>query len=263
MIYYTIKPSAKLADFVQYFWIFEGAAADHEPFELRTPASGFAELLFHYKGIFQEITADQSSEASFSSGIHAQTDRHRRFSITQNFGMIGVRLYPYALHVLFGIPAVEFVNNLPDLFLFLGAEDRSITGQVFDAKDHHERLTIITRFLESRIKQFSKPEVAFAVKEIITGDGAVKLDALVNQCSLSQRQFQRNFKEHTGFSAKTFSRIIRFNALLQKSDFNDQSLTDIALTFGYYDQSHFIQDFKAFSGLNPRAYFLERRMQFQ
>src|ERR1043165_3485624 len=98
MIYYTIKPSVKLADFVQYFWVFEGNASDHAPFNLRTPANGFAELLFHYKGIFQEVVNERSTEASFISGVHAQTNRHREFVISQDFGMMGVRLYPYALH---------------------------------------------------------------------------------------------------------------------------------------------------------------------
>lgn len=262
MRYFTVKPSATLSDFVQYFWIFEGKASDQTPFNLRTPASGFAELLFHYKGIFQEVHLSHTTKTSFVSGIHGQGRRHREFVVSRDFGMIGAQLYPYALHSLFGIPGSAFVNELPDLYSFLDPVDRCISQRVLEAEGDDERISLISDFLLKKVNTFRRPEVVFAVKEIIARDGVLSLETLIEQCSISQRQFQRNFKEHTGFSAKTFSRIIRFNALINKSDFKNQSLTDIALTFGYYDQAHFIQDFKEFSGVNPRAFFENRKLQF-
>ncbi|TXJ23716.1 MAG: AraC family transcriptional regulator [Chitinophagaceae bacterium] len=72
---------------------------------------------------------------------------------------------------------------------------------------------------------------------------------------LSTRQFERNFKEFAGFSPKLYSRIIRFQSAIEQYGQTGKSLTEIAYDCGYYDQSHFIHDFKEFSGLHPRHYF--------
>jgi transcriptional regulator GlxA family with amidase domain len=78
-----------------------------------------------------------------------------------------------------------------------------------------------------------------------------------NYC-LSLRQFQRRFKELSGFPPKLYARIIRFGAAMQRYGNNFRSLTDIAYECGYYDQSHFIHDFKEFSGYHPKQYFSGR-----
>ncbi len=258
MNYCTIKPSKKLADYVQHFWIFEGNISNDESLTIRTVANASPELIFHYKGTFDELTEDNQTLTSFTSGIHGQTNRHRQFIISESFGMIGVKLYPYALQTLFDIPAVDFSNQLPDLFSILKPDDRNIQERVFEAENNKQRVSIISEFLDARIKEFAKPEIVFAVQKIIRSDGGLSIKDLANNCAVSQRQFERNFKGITGFTAKSFARIIRFNALLKKANYKKQSLTEIALDFGYYDQSHFIQDFKDFSGLNPKAYFLQK-----
>jgi hypothetical protein len=72
------------------------------------------------------------------------------------------------------------------------------------------------------------------------------------------RQFQRRFKQLSGFPLKLYARIIRFGAAMQRYGNNFRSLTDIAYECGYYDQSHFIHDFKEFSGYHPKQYFSGR-----
>ncbi|MBC7935686.1 MAG: AraC family transcriptional regulator [Rhizobacter sp.] len=258
MKYYSVSPGAKLADFVHYFWILEGTINEDQSYTLRTTASPFPELIFHYRGTFAELLSNQKSAPSFSSGIHGQTNRHRQFTINENFGMIGAQLYPYALKTLFNIPAIEFANELPELSSFLRPADHSISRRIFEATDNNKRIQIISTFLETRISEFKRPEIVYAVQEIIKNNGSLAIKQLAADCCNSQRQFERNFKDLTGFTAKSFSRIVRFNALQQTADFKKQSLTQIALQFGYYDQAHFINDCKEFSGLNPVAYFSEK-----
>jgi transcriptional regulator GlxA family with amidase domain len=83
----------------------------------------------------------------------------------------------------------------------------------------------------------------------------VDVNALAGKCFLSRRQFERNFKACSGFSPKLYTRIIRFQAAAKEYGMQYQSLTDIAYRCGYYDQSHFIHDFKEFSGFHPKEYF--------
>lgn len=253
MKYFTLQPSAQLADYVRYFWVFEGEASEAQPYLHRTMANGCPELLFHYKGAFRELLFDQTIQSSFLTGIHAQTNQYRRFIVHEPFGMFGAYLYPYALTSLFNIPAIELTNQLPDLASLVKSDE--LEEKMLMAIDHTERLSIIENYLVQKIKQPKQPAIMLAVKEIIKHRGQLNIRQLSETYSLSTRQFERNFKEHTGFSAKTFSTIIRFNAVLAQKHQPEQSMLDIAYNFGYYDQSHFVQDFKTFSGYSPRMYF--------
>lgn len=255
MNYYTIKPTEKLADFVRFFWVFEGTASETQPYIHRTIANGCPEILFHYQGTFDELVYDNKLKSSFLTGIHGPTNQYRRFIIKEQFGIFGVYLYPYALSALFNIPAIEFTNELPHLFSILKNSDTTIEERMFSAPNNNERVSIITAFLESRLKELKRPEIAYTVKTILKAKGQVNINELSSQCFLSVRQLERNFKEHTGFSPKAFARITRFNSVIGQAQNTGKSLTEIAYSFGYYDQSHFIQDFKTFSGYNPRTYF--------
>lgn len=254
MKYHIIKPAAELAEIVRYFWVFEGEPSASEPYVLRTLASGCPEFIFHYKGKFSELK-DGHCDASFLAGVHGQTNLFRRFATKETFGIFGVYLYPYALKLIFGIPALEFTNQLPDIRSLLGKTECSIKERMFHAKDNRERQQIMTSFLIGQKNSRCRKEIAFAVRQVIDRKGNVDISELSSQCFVSHRQFERNFKEHTGFSAKSFARIIRFNSLFGDYKTGDKSLTQIALDFGYYDQSHFIHDFRLFSGYNPRTYF--------
>lgn len=255
MNYRIIKPPAELADIVRYFWVFEGNATSAQPFILRTLANGCPELIFHYHGEFNELLAGKHQDDSFRAGVHGQTDQFRRFIVKDSFGIFGVFLFPYALKTVFGIPASAFTNELPALHSILGGQEDGLTERIICAKGTNERVELISKFLLRRKNIPARKEIAFAVRQIIDQCGNVNVSALSEQCFISHRQFERNFKEHTGFSAKTFSRIIRFNSLLGNYKREEISLTQVALDFGYYDQSHFIHDFKLFSGYSPGTYF--------
>jgi AraC-like DNA-binding protein len=255
MGYYTIKPQGKLENFIRYFWVFEGIASGKQPYIHRTLANGCPELIFHYQGTFDEITPKENFQPSFKTGIHGQTKHFKRFSAKGQFGIFGVYLYPYAMSALFDIPAIEFTNQLPELSSFLKNADHSINERMLTAPDNKARVSIITKFLESRLKKLKRPELAFAVMQILKAQGQANITELASQCSASARSFERNFKEQIGFSPKSFSRITRFNSVLGTNRNKQVSLTEMAYNFGYYDQSHFIQDFKTFSGYNPNTYF--------
>lgn len=253
MTYYTIKPSKKLADFVQYFWVFEGTASEAQPYFHRTFANVCPEIVFHYEGIFDEISNDNKLTKNFVTGIHAQTKHYRQFVIKQSFGIFGVYLYPYALSALFDIPTIDFTNQRPDLFSIFKIDGKNIEERMCTAKNTVDRISIISEFLEVRVKTKTpkRPQINEAIKTILKAKGEVNINELASQCCLSVRQFERNFKEYAGFSPKTFSRITRFYAIVEEPSNQQKTLTEIAYFFGYYDQSHFISDFKEFSGICP------------
>jgi len=88
------------------------------------------ELLFHFKGPFNELFDDGKAEKSFTAGIHGQTHCTRKFHIDKAFGIFGVCLYPQAIPLLFGLPATELTNQMPDLNTLLKQEGNELEDKI-------------------------------------------------------------------------------------------------------------------------------------
>jgi AraC-like DNA-binding protein len=117
------------------------------------------------------------------------------------------------------------------------------------------RIKIIESFLVRMLRQHLETAVGFCVREIVNSCGLKSIQSLSQEVNLSRRQLERSFMATVGLSPKMFARIVRFQrALYRIENYHETSLTGIAYSSGYYDQSHFIKDFKEFSGLNPRQY---------
>jgi len=215
-----------------------------------------AELVFHYNGQFNELIAGES-HPSYISALQGPSTQVRRFKINKPFGMFGVYLYPYSIPLFFGIPASDLSNNMPDLTTLLGEEGLVLEERMMLAATNNERIRIITEFLEQRlIKNEQQQHAVFSsIHFIIQSKGRLKIEEIADQYFISERQFERKFKEFAGLSPKLFSRIVRFQAACEQFGEPFSSLTSISYECGYYDQSHFIHDFKEFSGHHPKHYF--------
>jgi len=255
MRFETFKPPEMLKSIVWCFWLLEGDASPTHPFTNRPPASSLVNLIFHYQGGFHMVSPNGETQHPFITGIHAQTDKFSDISIQQNFGIFGVFLYPYSVRMLFGIDASEITNQLPDLFSLLGTEAKQLEDEVMLCRDVHERIDVVADFLSRRLTCSRSHNIIPAIQHIYEAKGIVNVDELATQTFYSLRQFERIFKEYCGFSAKKFSRIVRFNSVISDYKRKRVTLSRAAYDLGYYDQSHFIEEFREFSGINPRKFF--------
>lgn len=257
MIYYTIPPAPSLAPYIKCFWVLESNVGSGKPYIHRTLAGGCPELLFHYKGVFKEIDQHHKEESSFVSGIHAQSKQYRRFIIGEDFCIFGVCLYPFAIPQLFGIPSSELSDHTPDLQTLFGLHGSALEEQVMLAKNNEERVRIVSAFLEQQLHTHHTRQTAVihTIRQIIHQQGKSDVQQLAESSFLSVRQFERTFKHYAGFSPKLFTRIIRFQQAMKQYGREIPSMSAFAQEAGYYDQSHFIHDFKAFSGYNPGEFF--------
>jgi AraC-like DNA-binding protein len=251
--YHTIPPPPHLAPYVRSYWVLQSDA----PYTHHGMADGCAELVFHYEGIFDELDAAGHHTRSFSAGLHGPSSKSKKYTINSRFGMFGVYLYPFAINQFFRTTASALANECPDLEALSGTSGCLLEEEIMMAADNNQRVRIMNRFFESCLSHRSGKlhPVSFAVNEIIDKKGWVQPRLLAKKYCLSERQFERRFKEHAGFGAKMFSRIIRFQAVTAEYPLIKKSLTELALECGYYDQSHFIHDFKSFSGMKPGDYF--------
>lgn len=248
-------PEKYLTSAVKYYWTLHGKLSPTEMYIHRTLANHCPEIIFHYGSEFKEILGDNKTERTFRTGIHGQTDKIRKFTAEGNCGIFGVVLQPYAPSLLFNLSATELKNELVDLESLLGQEGTDISEQIMLADGNHHRISLMNQFLSKHIKDVKHSSIIHSIRSICVNNGNVNIPQLSNQSFLSQRQFERRFKDLVGFSPKTFSRLVRFKATVDNYRTNNKTMTEIAYDFGYYDQSHFIQDFKQFSGYSPKSYF--------
>lgn len=171
-----------------------------------------------------------------------------------NHLVIKVGFQPGALNRLLGIPMTELLQvEAFDAADILGKEVRVLNEQLKNVPTYDAMKNCIDGFLLQRLhKVKALQSVDHSLALLVKGGGLITIDRLANEACLSNRQFERKFKERIGFSPKFFSRLVRFsNAWQLKENDPGISWTKIAYECGYFDQMHLVKDFKEFAGSNP------------
>lgn len=228
-----------------------------EEFVHRSMADGCVEMVFHYRGVFNELTPSGTVADSPLASIQAQSTTYRRFVTKQSFGIFGAYLYPFAIPKFFSLPASDFTNISPDLESVFGTDGRRLDERVATAQGNEERVAIVSDFFRTKLNEAKRdlPPIFRSVHSIIDARGIISIADLAREQIVSKRQFERRFKDLAGLSPKLYSRVVRFQAATQFKLNGTRDLTEIAYACGYYDQSHFINDFREFSGYTPKEYF--------
>ena len=158
------------------------------------------------------------------------------------------------LHILFGqnIPLENFVP---------GSELIEISESLHDATSDIQRLRLVERFFLKRMNEKNiDPLIGASVRMLKQENGNIRISQLAKILCISKDPFEKRFRKSIGTSPKQFANIIRLRNCIATYDPN-KALTDIALETGYYDQSHFIRDFKLFTGQTPLHFF--RGLQYK
>lgn len=253
MYYKLIPPPASLATYVKSFWILEGQFTKPGENTYRLMANAFPEMAFHYNNQFRDEVRQSLSLAS----LDGPSEKYKVFRLDGRFGMIGVCFHPYGIQQIFKVSLQELKNQSIELDLILGKEGKALAEQVIQASNNAQRLEVLTQFLHKKIRSASSidPQIFGSIQKIYARKGALNMDEITKDVWLSRRQFERKFNELTGIRPKLLARIIRFQTSLKMKEKPIESLSALAYDCGYFDQSHFIRDFKAFSGLSPGIYF--------
>jgi AraC-like DNA-binding protein len=257
--YYTIPPPDALKKYVRAYWVFEGSNLGGLPYVYRSMADACAEMVFHYKGKWQGIDRNDVviSGTDAITTVQSPSDSYRRFITCEDFAIFGAYLYPYAIHDLFRLSALELRGEMPSVDIALGPEGRQLEENILFASDNMERAKHLSTFLLNKVvsAKMIAPDIESCIRYMIHTRDEFRISRTAEHFCVTQRQLERKFNALTGFSPKSFARISRFQHALRKYGQEYNSLTDIAYECGYYDQSHFIHDFRKFSGYEPRAYF--------
>ena len=110
--------------------------------------------------------------------------------------------------------------------------------------------------LEEELNRFNFSRINHAINTISQTRGKITIENLASETCLSRKQFERKFSELIGITPKQYLKTIRLQYSLYLKSRNDKlNITDIAYEVGYYDQAHFINEFKMQTGFTPKQYF--------
>jgi AraC-like DNA-binding protein len=152
------------------------------------------------------------------------------------------------LHETYGLSVS--LDNLFPRHLLAPVEDR-----LANARTHHECIAIVEQFLIDRLQVTPTDKlVSHAIQLIQLSNGTIKIRDLANDLHISIDPFEKRFRKVTGSSPKQFAGIIRLRSLIEHFPQN-KNLTDAAYSAGYFDQAHFIKDFRVFTGQTPQEFF--------
>lgn len=178
-------------------------------------------------------------------------------------GLFVMRFYPGAFFRLFETgPKLFDQRQVLDFSEIAGFGFEELNNAFYSASSEDQKIEATNRFLSAKVSIHSYPDVLTDVLELIDKQGIQTVKALVNACKarLSYKWLERNFKKHLGVSPQNYLLMRRFlHAYLDLQDTKTKDLLQVALDNGYCDANHFIKDFRKFSGVPPKTYFLNTR----
>ncbi|UCJ06832.1 helix-turn-helix domain-containing protein [Chitinophaga pendula] len=165
-----------------------------------------------------------------------------------------VCFHPGAFHRLTGIPVHEIINQDLDAGHVLGRGIWQVQRELQAATSPAQMKQVIEQFFLKRIAQADKKILPFdqAISRWVANKGLLSVSQVATDACLSNKQFERKCYERLGLTPKLFARLLRFSkahAMVEQQ--TGQTWAAIAYECGYYDQMHFIRDFKAFAGTTP------------
>lgn len=176
---------------------------------------------------------------------------------TQLGEVIGVQFKPGGARPFFGPGLDAFRDTHVALEDLWGAEARSVHDQVQSAPCVRDKFRILERALLARAWRELAPDPALAcalAQLDALPAGAVVRD-LAHAAATEPRRFAARFAAHVGVRPRLYARLRRFRGVLERvHPARALSWTELAMDLGYHDQSHFIRDFRAFSGFAPSEY---------
>ena len=198
----------------------------------------------------------RSGRKSFppTSFLHGAGSESSIMNFTQgSYTVIQVILKPHALRTLFGINALALRDCTAELNEFSNGD---LNEQLLNAQTGREQVDLLMSFLLTKFKQArTRDELVEASLGLIHASaGRITVKSLIRYLHISERQFERRFCQTVGISPAAYIRVKRFNEamrLIKSGEYN--RLTDVAYALDFHDQSHFIRDVKAFTGVTPKS----------
>ena len=248
------KPAPCLEPFVRFYIQREvrilGATVIHP-----VPARPAPMIVFDFDDATEVLYYGQSSVSKSPSAVVVGPQTYRRLEMQLRGALdtFVIGFQPDGIFRLFSVPTNELTDFDFEAHSVLGSVITKLRERLGNATSFPERVQVVEDALLPRALRSTELDgVSAAAHGIIVAGGRARIPDLAARAGLGVRQFERKFRNQVGMRPKLFARITRFEAALEfKARFGAKSWTDVAHTFGYYDQMHMVHDFAEFTGATP------------
>jgi AraC-like DNA-binding protein len=269
MLYLEHRPAAPLSLFIEAIWYTRGYNPGHS--RERVLPNGTIQLIIslahdhiHDCGGIHDYTGEPGNETlvpmppSLIAGVHSGYMVINTADLTE---MMGIQFLPGGAVPFFAVPADKFSNTHVSLEAVWANEARDLRDRLREASTPQGKFAAIERAMERALLTRANnrfvihPAIDFAIRQFQSPSYGGSVGEVTHQIGLSPRRFAQIFREQVGVTPKLYCRIRRFQQAVRRMSLGrDVNWADLALRCGYFDQSHFANDFRAFSGINPTAY---------
>jgi len=255
----SVAPSPRLAPFVRRFAIVE---ADAEATRALLPEHGLV-LGVRFAGSASLVEGGRATRLA-DTVLTGIVGAARQMQTAAGSGIVlamfretgAARFFAEPLHELFGRSVA--LDQLVPRAALAGLHDR-IAG----APDHTRRIAIFEQFLAARLRPEPPDPVAdAAVRAIRESRGAIRIAALAGELGITQDPLEKRFRRTVGTSPKHLASLVRLSGVVDAqrraqrgARGGDPGWSRLAVEAGYFDQSHFIREFRAITGAPPGEFF--------
>lgn len=261
MRYEEFRPSEPLAKFIKCFWVLESAAA-HSASPERILPDGCTEIVFHLGDPFDQHNSGGTTERQPLALLVGQMRGHLLIQPTGRVRVLGARFWPGGAYPFLTLPQNEIAGRVIALDSVWGAITRELHSRIADAATPADSVRQVETILLARLNKFRRHDdgVLKAIGLILRSGGCLPVESLAENMGISLRRLDRTFNTRVGLPPKRLCRIVRFQRVFKMLEQKEsgRNWAQIALDCGYYDQAHFVKEFKEFAGKAPTSYFAEQ-----
>lgn len=257
MDYQTFEPREELKDLIKFYWTLE-APYDQNSVRQRIIPDGCMEMIFHYGDLYKQFLHDGNEIVQPRCFVFGQITEPLEIQATGVTGIFSVRFFPNGFDPFSIFPIESLENKANPLSILFPSHGELLEMQILNANDTSERIQIIESFLIDALKKEDTVDrvSTLSVERLLQSRGQLKIENLSVELNISRRSLERKFSSVIGMSPKQFAKVIRLQACLQLMEKGEyKSLTSLAYESGYFDQAHFIKDFKEFTGVSPKEFY--------
>ncbi|MEM7575795.1 MAG: helix-turn-helix domain-containing protein [Bacteroidota bacterium] len=263
MNYQTYSPHPDLAALVSCYWSLQ-VPKDEHPQRQRIIPDGTIEMAFILGDDIKRYTVGDAFILQPRAMVLGQTIDPFYIEPTGYVDTFAVRFFPFGFANFIEGSLDKLANKETAIQELFGQQaGGELARSIAVAKGVEERIKAVETFLLAKLKEASTIDklVKTTVDTLLLSKGKASIKSIVEEGDAQRRQLERKFKRQVGISPKRLAKLIRLQAALELLlDQEPEQLTQVAYDCDYYDQAHFIKDFKEFTGLSPKAFLAHEEM---
>ncbi len=248
------EPSVKLSAIVECYWFIN---SDHpiNSNEFLHPDGGMG-IILNYGDAFQ-FDDILNNDLYILDGSNTLS---KKLSLKGTLNAIGIRFKPAGANLLLSLPLNELKNETISLSDTNLKNPSELYYNLIEAQTFHLKVSVIEDWLcrSLHAKKNISNVVSASLMLIKAHKGLLPIKSVASQLDYNQRRIERLFNSQVGMTPKEYSRILRIEqarAYIKKN--KGGSFATIAYDLGFYDQAHFINQFKNVEGITPREYSMK------